>query len=168
VLDELCGEDMGIKQFLEDVLIPQLIRVPAWWAKKDELILFIGDPAGNQKAQTDERTCFEEVKAKKLRIRAAKTTRGCRGGAVAWFLSKLTGGKPRSCWTRAAVLRKGFNGGYKYRRIKVTGEERYADEPVKNKYSHPHDALQYAAMEKRSGRRTRSTTKAWTMPTAPR
>jgi len=29
----------------------------------------------------------------------------------------------------------------------VTGEERFADEPMKNNYSHPHDALQYAAME---------------------
>jgi hypothetical protein len=150
ILDELCGEDMGIKQFLEDVLIPHLIQVyPTHWAKKDELILFIGDPAGNQKAQTDERTCFEEVKAKKLRIRAAKTNAYLpRRSAVAWYLSKLIGGKPAflldPCCT---VLRKGFNGGYKYRRIKVAGEERFTDDPMKNKYSHPHDGLQYAALE---------------------
>jgi hypothetical protein len=67
---------------------------------------------------------------------------------VGWFLSKLTSGQPvfllDSCCT---VLRKGFNGGYKYRRIQVTGEERFTDEPLKNKYSHPHDALQYAALD---------------------
>lgn len=45
------------------------------------------------------------------------------------------------------VLRKGFKGGYKYRRIQVTGEERFTDEPMKNNYSHIADALQYAAME---------------------
>jgi hypothetical protein len=45
------------------------------------------------------------------------------------------------------VFRQGFNGGYKYRRIQVTGEERYTDEPVKNGYSHPHDALQYLALK---------------------
>lgn len=45
------------------------------------------------------------------------------------------------------TLRKGFNGGYKYRRLQVTGEERYTEEPAKNRYSHPHDALQYVAME---------------------
>jgi hypothetical protein len=45
------------------------------------------------------------------------------------------------------VLRKGFNGGYKYRRIQVTGEERFTEEPMKNQYSHPHDALQYVALE---------------------
>jgi simple sugar transport system ATP-binding protein len=47
---------------------------------------------------------------------------------------------------RCTVLRKGFNGGYKYRRIQVTGDERYTDEPVKNGYSHPHDGLQYVAL----------------------
>lgn len=150
VLDELCGEDMGIKQFLEDVLIPHLIAVyPEHWAKKDELILCIGDPAGTQKAQTDEKSCFQEVKAKKLKIRSAKTNAYLpRRSAVVWYLSKLTGGQPAllldPCCT---VLRKGFNGGYKYRRIQVTGEERYTDEPMKNKYSHPHDALQYTALE---------------------
>ena len=45
------------------------------------------------------------------------------------------------------VLRKGFNGGYKYRRIQVVGEERFTEEAMKNSYSHPHDAVQYAAME---------------------
>ncbi len=150
VLDELCGDDMGIRQFLEDALIPHLMAVyPEHWAKKDDLILFIGDPAGEQKAQTDERSCFQEVRAKNLKIRAGKSNAWLpRRGAVAWFLSKLADGKPMLMVDPCCpTLRKGFNGGYKYRRIQVTGEERFTDEPVKNKYSHPHDALQYAAME---------------------
>lgn len=153
VLDELCGEDMAIRQFLQDVLIPQLTKVyPQWWAKKDAkepMIRCFGDPAGQQKAQTDEKTCFQEVKQAGLTIRAGKTNGFvARRGSVAWFLSKLTGGQPTllldPCCT---VLRKGFNGGYKYRRIQVTGEERYTEEPMKNAYSHPHDALQYVALE---------------------
>lgn len=150
VLDELCGEDMGISGFLEDVLIPQLMNVyPEHWEKKDELILCVGDPAGAQRAQTDEKSCFEEVKAAKLKIRPGKSNAWLpRRGAVAWFLSKLSAGQPMllldPCCT---VLRKGFNGGYKYRRIQVVGEERFTEEPAKNKYSHPHDALQYVAME---------------------
>lgn len=150
VLDELCGEDMGIRQFLEDVLIPHLVDVyPDHWANKDDMVLLIGDPAGNQKAQTDERSCFEEVRAKKLKIKPAKSNAWLpRRGAVAWFLSKLSGGQPTFLLDPCcSVLRKGFNGGYKYRRIQVTGEDRFADEPVKNRYSHPHDALQYAALE---------------------
>lgn len=150
VLDEVCGEDMGFRQFLEDALIPYLIaNYPAWWSKKDDMIQLIGDPAGDQRAQSDEKSCFQEARAKGLRIRAAKSNAWLpRRGAVAWFLSKLASGQPMFLLDLACgVLRKGFNGGYKYRRIQVTGEERYTEEPAKNKYSHPHDALQYAAME---------------------
>lgn len=150
VLDELCGQDMGFRQFLEDALIPYLMtNYAVWWAKKDDMIILIGDPAGEQKAQSDEKSCFQEARAKHLKIRAAKSNAWLpRRGSVAWFLSKLSGGQPMLLLDSACgVLRKGFNGGYKYRRIQVTGEERFTDEPMKNKYSHPHDALQYAAME---------------------
>ena len=154
VLDELCGEDMAIRQFLQDVLIPQLTKVyPQWWARrgdKEPLIRCFGDPAGNQKAQTDERTCFQEVRAADLSIRGARTNAfKARRDGVAWFLSKLSGGHPMFLLDGKAcpVLRKGFNGGYKYRRIQVTGEERFTEEPMKNAYSHPHDALQYVALE---------------------
>jgi hypothetical protein len=150
VLNEICGEDLGIRGFLEDALIPFLVaNYPVWWADKDELIQCIGDPAGEQRAQTDEKSCFEEVKAKGLKIRGAKTNAWLpRRGAVAWFLSKLSGGQPMFLLDPyCQVLRKGFNGGYKYRRIQVIGDERYTDEPKKNSYSHIADALQYAAME---------------------
>ena len=150
VIDELCGEDMGISSFLEDVLIPQLMKVyPEWWDKKDELIECFGDPAGSQRAQTDEKSCFDEVKAAKLKIRGAKSNAWLpRRGAVAWFLTKLSAGQPMFLIDPCCkVLRKGLNGGYKYRRIQVVGEERYTEEPMKNSYSHPHDALQYVAME---------------------
>jgi hypothetical protein len=44
------------------------------------------------------------------------------------------------------MLRKGFMGRYQYRRVKISGaSERYHDEPDKNEFSHPHDALQYVA-----------------------
>ena len=153
VLDELCGEDMAVRQFLQDVLIPQLVRVyPQWWAKrndKEPSIVVFGDPAGMQRAQTDERSCFDEVRAVNLKIRPGRTNAFlARRGAVAWFLSRLAGGQPALLLDPCcAMLRKGFNGGYKYRRIQVTGEERYTEEPAKNKFSHPHDALQYVALE---------------------
>lgn len=150
VLDELCGEDMGVSSFLEDVLIPQLMSVyPEWWEKKDDLIECVGDPAGSQRAQSNERSCFQEVKAVGLKIRAAKSNAWLpRRGAVAWFLSKLASGMPMFLMDPCCkVLRKGFNGGYKYRRIQVIGEERFTEEAMKNSYSHPHDALQYVAME---------------------
>lgn len=43
------------------------------------------------------------------------------------------------------ITRKGFNSGYRYRRIQVA-EGRYDDKPEKNDFSHVHDALQYAVL----------------------
>lgn len=150
VLEEVCSQDMGIRSFLTEALIPKLMMdYPEWWQNKDKMIELFGDPAGNQRSQTDERSCFEEVRAAKLNIRAAQTNAYLpRRGAVAWFLSRLADGSPTFILDpKCGVLRKGFNGGYKYRRVQVIGEERYTEEPSKNQYSHPHDALQYVAME---------------------
>lgn len=150
VIDEVCGTDMAIRQFLQDCLIPHLTEVyPDWWAKKDELIQCIADPAGEQKAQTDEKTCFQEVREAGLKVKAGKSNSFIpRRDAVAWFLSKLTMGQTAFLVDPCChLVRKGFNGGYKYARVQVVGEERYKDEPHKNRFSHPHDALQYVALE---------------------
>jgi hypothetical protein len=42
------------------------------------------------------------------------------------------------------MLRKGFNGGYRFRRLQVSYGERHDEKPDKNEYSHPHDALNHA------------------------
>jgi hypothetical protein len=151
IIDELCGEDMAIRQFLTDVMKPHLENVyPGWLGSdKEGMLDIVGDPAGKQRAQTDEKTCVEEVKAAGLPIRAAKPNAWlARRGSVAWFLSRLHGGKPTLLLDPCCgSLRKGFNGAYKYRRLQVAGAERYTEEAEKNIYSHPHDALQYAALE---------------------
>ena len=46
----------------------------------------------------------------------------------------------------ARYTRKGFLGGYHFRRVQVTGWDHYRDVPDKNEYSHAHDALQYVAL----------------------
>jgi hypothetical protein len=72
---------------------------------------------------------------------------------VAYFLNSNASGEPGfllnpSCTT----LRRGFNGGYRYERMRVSGiEARFRDTPTKDKYSHPHDALQYLALSVRDG-----------------
>ena len=51
--------------------------------------------------------------------------------------------------SRCKMLRKGFNGYYCYRRLRVggvEGDERYTEEPDKNEFSHVHDAFQYLCM----------------------
>ena len=73
-----------------------------------------------------------------------------RREAVAYFLTRMSAGEAGfmldpSCRN----LRKGFIGGYRYERVK-TNTEMYRDRPVKDKFSHPHDALQYLCMRVRS------------------
>jgi len=56
---------------------------------------------------------------------------------------------------RCPSLIKGFEGGYQYKRMEVSGE-RYADKPDKNMYSHIHDALQYLMLGAGEGRQLMS------------
>ncbi len=41
------------------------------------------------------------------------------------------------------VLLRGFNGGYRYRKLNTSGGGRYDEKPEKNRYSDVQDALQY-------------------------
>jgi len=52
---------------------------------------------------------------------------------------------------RCKELIKGFEGGYHYRRMQVSGE-RYEDKPAKDRFSHIHDALQYLMLGSGEGR----------------
>jgi len=47
---------------------------------------------------------------------------------------------------RCKVLRHGFNSGYRIKRIEKGGSHHYSDQPEKNRYSAPHDALQYVLL----------------------
>ena len=44
---------------------------------------------------------------------------------------------------KCKTLRKALAGGYKYRRLRVAGDERYEERPMKNMYSHVAEAQQY-------------------------
>lgn len=61
------------------------------------------------------------------------------------LLRMIEGGQPGLLISpRCKILRRGFNSGYVYRRTSMQGGDgRYENKPVKNQYSHVHDALQY-------------------------
>ena len=50
------------------------------------------------------------------------------------------------------MIRKGLAGGFCFKRVKVAGDERYHDQPDKNQYSHPVEALEYAMLGAGEGR----------------
>jgi hypothetical protein len=143
VFADLLGNDMGIRQFARDSVKPFLaMNFPGY------KIQATGDPAGNRRADSDEKTCFMELAEAGIPAMPAITNEFlARREAVAAYLTKLIDGEPGLAVNPSArLIRKGFNGGYHYKRVQVTGDERYRDVPEKNDYSHPHDALQYMAL----------------------
>ncbi|MEJ0093804.1 MAG: hypothetical protein WDN46_10275 [Methylocella sp.] len=139
VIDELCADDMGIDRFSDEVL------EHSGKYYSDEEFIDIGDPAGAGRAQTDEKTCFDIMRAKGFEIEPGLQTLAIRLESVRKPLSILRNGQPGFLLhPRCKKLRKGFLGGYNYRRMQ-TRKERFADQPDKNEYSHPMDALQYVA-----------------------
>lgn len=145
VLGELCAKErsMGMRRFINDAVKPYLAERFGTVDRNGEAwkFKFWGDPAGNARADSDETTGFQEIITAGFDIEPAPTNNfSARRDAVAWYLTKRNGfAMDRSCVT----IRKGFRGGYHYRRIQVSGEARYQLEPYDNKFTHPHDALQY-------------------------
>lgn len=143
ILEELVGSGMGIRQFSESILLPTLrgkYKSCDW--------NFVGDPSGHKRSDTDEQTVFKELEDLGISAEAANTNVPLvRWEAVRYYLNSMRDGKPAfRLHTSCKVLRKGFNGGYKLRRIQLAGSTKYAEKADKNKFSHPHDALQYLCL----------------------
>ncbi len=104
-----------------------------------------GDPAGDERAQTDETTPFQILNSRNIPALAAPTNDPImRREVVAAALRRMVDGQPGLVISpRCVVVRKGMAGGYAYKRIQVVGEERYHDKPVKNRFSHPCEGAQY-------------------------
>jgi hypothetical protein len=103
-----------------------------------------GDPAGGFRDQQG-MTAYDLFRNKGIIIQSAPTNSFMpRRDAVLQPLMRLISGKPGFILDKSCrILRKGFNGQYKYRKLHVSGDAKYTQEPDKNEYSHPHDALQY-------------------------
>ena len=146
ILDELVCDGGGLDAFCQEIVIPHLNRNYAGWQKNFKSV---GDPAGVAPSPTDAKTCFEILAKNGIRTRPAKTNAYTpRREAVSFFLRRMIGGRPALMISpKAIVVRQGFNGDYYYMRVNVKHDERYKEEPDKNFASHPHDALQYIAME---------------------
>lgn len=143
VIDELVSYDinvdgMGFDQF-SDVVLTHIRRYYSGMA-----VEFIGDPAGNQRGQADEKTCFQIGAVKGIHIQPAPQTLQIRLEGARWPMSRMVNGQPRFLLhPNCKRLRKALLGGYHYRRMQVSAE-RYGDKPDKNEHSHVADAFTYA------------------------
>ena len=143
IIDELVSNNLGAVNF------GKLLRQKIATEYKNCDIEVYGDPAGEQRAQTDETTPFQIVWNLGVEAMPAPTNDfTLRREAVADFLGRLdfTGRPAFLVGPKAKMVRKGMAGGYKYKRIQVSGELKFMDKPDKGKYSHPCDALQYLVL----------------------
>jgi len=137
---DIVSDGMGTLRFVREKLKPLLAnKFPGM------PVLVIGDPAGTQRAQTDERSVFDILRQEGFRVIPAKSNSVvARLSAVDSLLTRISDGKPAmlidpGCKNIINALR----GGYRYK-IKTTGD--VDDKPEKNKYSHVADAFQYACL----------------------
>jgi len=127
--------DMGIQRFVRTILKPLIYeRFPG------APILVVTDPAGVQRAQTDERSAVDIIKAEGFRVIPAKTNNvSARLSAVDDYLMRQVDGDsaflldPKCSQLKAAMM-----GGYRFHHKNGTIE--------KNKHSHVAEALQYFMM----------------------
>lgn len=147
VLKEYLAEDMGIRTFAQNVVIPQLAIDFVY----NKIGFSEGDPSGANGDQImEELSCIGELNTLGIKTEAASTNDiAVRTGSVRYFLNAMPDGKPAFLLSREGcpVLHKGFVNGYHFKRMSISGDERFQDKPNKNRFSHPHDGLQYILMK---------------------
>ncbi len=132
ILDEAVSFDMGIQRFVRTILKPLIFE-----RFSGAPVMVICDPAGIQRAQTDERSAVDIIKAEGLRVMPAKTNSvSARLSSVDDYLMRQVDGDaaflldPKCTWLKAAMM-----GGYRFHKKNGNIE--------KNKHSHVAEALQY-------------------------
>lgn len=140
IYDAISSEGMGILRFCREKLKPLLAQKYGGLS-----VLIIGDPAGVQRAQTDEKTAFDILKQEGFRAIPAKSNSIlARINAVDSLLTRtIDGDSGLLIDPGCTALIKALAGGYRYR-LKTTGE--YDDKPEKNSHSHIADSFQYGCL----------------------
>lgn len=147
ILKEYQGEDMGIRTFAQNIVIPSLQRDFTY----NKIGISRADPSGIAGDDImEELSCIGELNSLGIKTEAATTNDlEPRIGSVRYFLNTMIDGQPGLIVSREGCpgLVKGFVKTYMFKRVSVSGEERYREIPDKNMSSHTHDGLQYIALE---------------------
>lgn len=145
VLHEWVSKNEGIKTFAPKVMTECSFLYPEWANPARDHFHFI-DPAGFQRAQTDARTCAQEMteSANIVNLEPGPVVMTKRKGSVEHFLLYIDkdGSGMELDPEHTPTLTDGFAGGYRYADSQ-TDVESSKPEPIKDQYSHPHDAFQY-------------------------
>lgn len=141
IVDELYGEGLGLETFVEQALMPlvlsRYVKCP---------VTVVCDPSNASDAYTG-LAPTEHLRMRGFEVDTPRTNDPkTRIRAVEQMLNKTAGGLiiSRSC----SLTIKAFQGGYRYRRLRLSGSVStiYDAKPEKNEFSHIADAVQYAAL----------------------
>jgi len=142
ILKEFWSENSGIRSFVTDLVKPYILS-----RYRGFEIISTGDKSGIKRNDTDERNCFLELKSLGYPATPSYTNAPLtRINSVDAFLTRMVAGKPAFQLSPCCeMLRRGFISEYKYHIFKGI-VERTDEKPLKNEFSHVHDALQYGAL----------------------
>lgn len=135
VLDECAPVDVTFEDFLASYLLPTIARRFTGMS-----VLCVGDPTGVNRSALARQTAYQILHQANLAAVPAFTNAfTTRRDAVGYFLNRTNGFRIDK---RCGMLIEGFDGGYRFKKTS-SGSSEEAD---KGLHSHPHDALQYAAL----------------------
>ena len=152
VIDEIVADDLSTPAFAGEIKA----KLKDLMTDDRQEVRIFGDPAGDQRTpgREDTKTSFQIMKTYGVVARPAPSNDPTiRIEAVKAVIDRMIDGRPALLVSpRCVTLKKGFTSGYCRRRINAKGPPRYEERASKNKYSHPHDALQYLMLGAGEGR----------------
>lgn len=119
----------------------------------EHVVRIWGDPAGNQQAQTRDETPFDMLRSCGLDAMPAPTNDfEKRTTALDENLRQMIDGVPAVQIDPACkTLIRGLAGSYQFKRVRVSGEDRFHDQPVKDPTSHVVESAHYALLGEGEG-----------------
>jgi len=152
IIDEIVADDLSTPAFAREIKA----KLKELTTDDRQEIRIYGDPAGDQRTpgREDKATSFKILKTNGVIARPAPSNDPTtRIEAVKQVIDRMIDGRPALLVSpKCVTLKKGFTSGYCRRRINSKGPPRYEERANKNKYSHPHDALQYLLLGAGEGR----------------
>lgn len=158
ILEEFIESDGSIIRLAPRVWKHLAVNYGPWLHNQREKLFSYIDPAGFQKSQVDEKTCAGILRkasdpasllpanqiAGFVNITPGPVDWEARKGSVENFLVRTYGKGAAIIISEdgCPILIEGFNGGYQFPE-KAIDIEPTMIRPIKNKFSHPHDGLQY-------------------------
>lgn len=142
--DEIAEEQMGAERFA------QILKAKEAEFPRGTKFRYWGDPQGEHPTESSERSYFDILAAKGIKVKGAPTQDPVlRREAGARPMTRLIDGQPGYLLSKkCSVLHRGFQSKFRYPKIGKTAptdvEQRYSEAPEKNYWSHVHEARQYA------------------------